>query len=113
VLSDFLDPTGYEEGLNLLRHHHFEVHAVQVLDPAELAPSLSGDLRLTECETGEAYEVTATDALVRDYRDAIAKWLEELEQFCLRRGIGYAQATTEVPFEDLVLRVLRDGVMLK
>ena len=31
----------------------------------------------------------------------------------LRRGVGYAQATTAVPFEDLVLRVLRDGMILK
>ena len=31
----------------------------------------------------------------------------------LRRGIGYASATTAIPFEDLVLRVLRDGVMLR
>jgi uncharacterized protein (DUF58 family) len=113
LLSDFLDPAGYEEALNVLRHHQFEVHVVQVLDRAELSPDLLGDLRLTECETGEAYEVTASDALVRDYRTAITTWLEELEGFCLRRGIGYALATTAVPFEDLVLRVLRDGVMLR
>lgn len=113
ILSDFLDPAGYEEPLNLLRHHQFEVHVLQVLSPAELRPPVAGDLRLTECETGESYEITASDALLRDYRQAIDRWLEELEQFCLRRGIGYARATTEIPFEDIVLKILRNGLMLR
>lgn len=113
LLSDFLDPAGYEEALSVLQHHHFEVHLVHVLAPAELEPTALGDLRLSECETGGVCDVTASPAVVADYRKAIAAWLEEIEQFCLRRSIGYARATTEVPFEDLVLRVLRDGVMLR
>ena len=113
VISDCLDPAGYEEALSLLRYHQFEVHIVQVLDPAELRPPVSGDLRLTECETGEMYEITATDALLTRYHEQVDSFLRDLETFCLRRGIGYATATTAVPFEDLVLRVLRDGVMLR
>lgn len=113
VISDFFDPGGYEEALSLLAYHRFEVHVVQVLDPAELHPSLVGDLRLTECESGEVYEMTANDSVVRRYREQVVAFVEGLEAFALRRGAGYARASTEVPFEDLVLRVLRDGVMLR
>ena len=113
MLSDFFDPAGYEEALSLLRYHQFEVHVVQVIDPAELDPGLSGDLRLTECETGETWDVTATESLVRAYRGEVAAYLEKLEAFCLRRGVGYALTRSDVSFEDLVLRVLRDGVMLE
>ena len=113
VLSDFLDPAGTEAALSLLRYHQFEVHVVQVLHPAELDPVLSGDLRLTECETGAVYELTASDALVRAYRTEVDAFLANLEKFCLQRAVGYALAPTNVPFEDLVLRVLRDGVMLQ
>lgn len=113
VLSDFFDPNGYEQPLNLLRHNQFEVHLIQVLDPAELSPTVTGDLRLTECETGEGYELTVSEALVKDYRQAIGRWLEELEQFCLRRGVGYARATTDMEFEDVVLTILRNGMMLR
>jgi hypothetical protein len=70
-------------------------------------------LRLTECETGELYEITASESVVRRYREQVAGFVEGLEAFALRRGAGYARASTEVPFEDLVLRVLRDGVMLR
>ena len=113
VLSDFFDPAGYEEPLSLLRHSQFEVHTLQVLDPAELAPADIGDLRLLETETGDALEVTAGENLLRRYRDEIAAFNDDLESFCHQRTIAHARVTTDVPFEDFVLRVLRDGMMLK
>jgi uncharacterized protein (DUF58 family) len=112
VLSDFFDSAGWEEPLSLLRHSQFEVHALQVLDPAELSPSEVGDLRLLEPETGAALEVTANEQLLRRYREEVAAFNEALERFCLQRAIAHARVTCDVPFEDIVLRVLRDGVML-
>lgn len=113
LLSDLFDPAGSEEALSLLRYQQFEVHVLQVLDPAEIRPEATGDLRLIESETGEAYEVTASDALVRRYHEEVDAFLEKTSTFCREHGIGYAQATTAVPFEDLVLRVLRDGRMIQ
>jgi uncharacterized protein (DUF58 family) len=113
VISDFFDPRGYEEALGLLRYNNFEVHVIQTLDPSELRPRDTGDLRLVEAETGEIFEVTANDALLQRYAREIDSFVESLEAFCLRRGVGYIQATTAVPFEDLVLRVLRNGMILK
>jgi uncharacterized protein (DUF58 family) len=113
VISDLFDPEGCEEALALLRYHQFEVHVIQVLDPAELRPASTGDLRLVESESGEAYEVTATEALLRRYHAEIDGFLEKTASFCVEKGISYAQATTAVPFEDLVLRVLRDGRMIQ
>ena len=113
VLSDFLDPVGYEEALGLLRFSRFEAHIIQVLDPAELRPAAAGDLRLVDCETGAPLEVTATDAVLASYRAEVDRFLAGLTDFCVRRGIGCALASTETPFEDLVLRVLRDGMILK
>jgi uncharacterized protein (DUF58 family) len=113
ILSDLFDPAGYEEALALLRHSQFELHVVQVLDPQELRPRATGDLRLVESEGGAALEVTANEALLRRYHQEIDGFLERLAGFCLQRGIGYAQASTTVPFEDLVLRVLRDGRIIQ
>jgi len=113
VLSDFLDPAGYEEALGLLRFNRFDTHVIQILDPAELEPEARGDLRLVDCETGAPLEVTATPAVLASYRVEVERFLAGLAAFCLRRGIARAQASTAVPFEDLVLRVLRDGMILK
>src|SRR5712691_6421746 len=58
VLSDFLDPAGYETGLNSLVGRGFQVNAVQILAPDELNPSVFGDLRLVDAESGAQQEVT-------------------------------------------------------
>jgi uncharacterized protein (DUF58 family) len=113
VISDFFDPAGYEDALGLLRYNNFDLHVIHTLDPAELRPRETGDLRLVEAETGEVFEVTANDALLRRYEREIDGFIAGLENYCQRRGIGYVRATTEIAFEDLVLRVLRDGTILK
>lgn len=113
VLSDFFDPAGFEEALSLLKYNRFDLHVIQVLDPAELDPRHTGDLRLVEPESGETLELTSNDALIRRYRDEMDAFLAALTTFCHKQGIAYARATTAVPFEDLVLRVLRDGLLLK
>src|SRR5271169_1584247 len=48
VLSDFLDPAGYEAGLTALVGRGFQVSLVQILAPDELAPTNFGDLRLVD-----------------------------------------------------------------
>ncbi len=113
VLSDLFDPCGYEEALALLHHHQFEIHLIQVFAPEELDPSVSGDLRLMEPETGEALEITAGDAVLHQYRKEIAAFYDGVSRFAMERGFGYLKASTALPFEDLVLRVLREGIMLK
>ena len=52
VLSDFLDPAGYETGLTALVGRGFQVDLVQILAPDELSPTTFGDLRLVDSETG-------------------------------------------------------------
>ena len=97
----------------MLRHSQFDVHALQILAPEELAPTATGDLSLNEIETASAMDITANEKLLRRYREEITKFNGEIEAFCLRRGIAFAQVTTDVPFEDVVLRALRDGVMIR
>ncbi len=113
VLSDFFDPDGYEESLALLRFNQFEAHIIQVLDPTELQPELLGDLRLIDVETEQPFEVTSDPSLLGRYRSEINAFLSGLETFCLKRQIGHARAATAIPFEDFVLRVLRDGRLVK
>lgn len=112
VLSDFFDPKGYEEALGSLLYRRFEVQLVHLLDPADLHPRLQGDVRLTDPESAQVYEVTVNDALARAYEREINGFLAGLETFCRRRGIGRRPAMTDVPPEDFILRSLRAGSAL-
>ncbi len=113
VLSDLIAEEGFEEALSVLRYNQFEVHVIQVLDPAEIDPPLSGDLLLLNVENGESFELTADSALIRRYREGFSRFLSRVAGYCQKWQAGYALATTDVPFEDHVLRVLREGRIVK
>jgi hypothetical protein len=113
VFSDFFDPNGYEIALSLLRHAQFQAHALQVLDAAELSPQDTGDLRLREMETGALLDLTANESLLERYRRKITAYHEGLERFCRQRGMGHALVLADDPFQEVVLRALRDGVMIR
>ena len=58
VLSDFLDPAGYENGLTALVGRGFQVSAVQILSPDEISPATYGDLRLIKSEFEELMQIS-------------------------------------------------------
>jgi uncharacterized protein (DUF58 family) len=113
VISDFYDPAGYEEGLNLLRYHRFEPTAIQILDPREATPQLRGDLEIVDMETGELRQVTLSPRLCAAYAREHQAYCEALDRFCTSRAITYLRAETNVPFEDMVLRLFRSGGFLR
>ena len=67
----------------------------------------AGDLKLVDAEDEDAAEVTVNLPLLRRYRENVAAFRASLEQFCVRRGVTYVAATTDVPFDRLVLDALR------
>ncbi|MCY1004741.1 hypothetical protein OV079_03970 [Nannocystis pusilla] len=116
VLSDFYDLQGAFDGLNLLRFRKHEPVAIQVIDPREAHPELSGlrgDVTLVDVEGGDAREVTLSPAALRAYGDAHEKFCQALAASCRSRGIPYFRAETSVPFDELVLRMFRVGGLLR
>jgi uncharacterized protein (DUF58 family) len=113
VISDFYDPRGFEEGINELRYNKFEPFVLQVFDEREANPSLHGDLTLVDCETGELKEVTVSRSLLDAYKAEHDKYMAELNQFCTSRAIPYFRTHTQVPFDELVLRIFRQGGFLR
>ncbi len=107
VLSDFLDPAGYESGLTALVGRGFQVDLVQILSPDELSPSTFGDLRLVDCETGAAQEVTFGRYRMKTYRQTVQNFLQRLREFCQARGINFFTASSNTPLEELLLKQLR------
>jgi uncharacterized protein (DUF58 family) len=106
VLSDFYDEAAIQ-GLNALRYQKFEVFVIHCVSPQEAQPELLGDLRLHDTETGRFREVTLTESLLRRYRQTFTDWCRQLEQFCRKSGIGYVRCRTDVPFQDIIIHMLR------
>tara|TARA_B100000609_G_C17219341_1_gene438888 strand:+ start:1182 stop:2066 length:885 start_codon:yes stop_codon:yes gene_type:complete len=112
VISDFYDEKGYESALNFLRYHKFDIYALQLFDQKELQPDIRGDVELVDHETGEVLTTTLSPALVRAYREAFEEFCEEIEQYCKRSEITLFRTDIQVPFEDLILNIFRQGGFL-
>jgi len=109
VISDFYDVDGFQQALKYLRFLKHQVFVVHIVDSEEESPELRGDLRLVDSETGNAREINVTDGLLARYKDAFEEHAKSVENFCVRNEYGYVRARTDVPFDDLVLGILRRG----
>lgn len=109
VLSDFLDPAGYETGLTSLVARGFQVNAVQILAPEELAPSTFGDLRLVDSETGGQQEVTFGRYRLGSYQQMVQNFCQRLRESCQARGVSFFMASSNTLLEHLLLKQLRQA----
>jgi uncharacterized protein (DUF58 family) len=108
VVSDLYDPNGFERGLDMLRHRRYEPHVVQVFDRREAEPvGILGDLELVDIETEQARKVTVTERNLRQYRKLFDEFQQSVLRYCNRYGLGCTRTSTEIPFDQLILKMMR------
>jgi uncharacterized protein (DUF58 family) len=113
LVSDFLDKAGVAEGLRYLAARNLDACAIQVLAKEEIEPEFAGDLKLTDLEDGDEAEVTITAPLLDRYRKALDAFRSGLHDQCNRRGITFLTTSNLLPFERLVLTVLRSRGLVR
>jgi uncharacterized protein (DUF58 family) len=109
VISDFLLPGGFEEGLSRLQWHKHEVFCLQTLDDNDLRCEWKGDVTLECVETGQSERVTVSPREAKLYEEAVAAWNSDLKQTCAKRGLGFLSTNTDVSFEVVITDLLRRG----
>jgi uncharacterized protein (DUF58 family) len=107
LLSDLLDPEGWRAGLEELARKKYQLLVIHILDPTEFEPVVSGDVALTDVESGRERRLFVDGELKRRFREEIKNYFAEIESFCHSRQMDYLRTTTTVPFEDFVLLTLR------
>jgi len=112
VISDFLDPAGFEPALKTLTSMGHDVFVVHVLSIADAECGALGDVRFVDAETGDRRDVEVTPALAEAYAGAWRAHSEALERFCGRYDLGYLRAEAERPFEEVILETFRKGRFL-
>jgi uncharacterized protein (DUF58 family) len=113
VISDFLDPAGFEPALDVLRNLRQDVLALHLVAREELEPEFAEEVELVDAEDGSTLVERVTPALVAAYRQALEQHGAALDAYCSRQGWGYVRAVTDSSFEDLVLRALRKEGLVK
>ena len=113
VVSDLFDPKGFDRGLDVLRHRGYEPHIVQMYDAAEANPELLGDLELYDVESGSIQKVTVTEKSLKQYRQLFEGFQSKLEKYARNYGIGFTATPTTIPFDEVVLQMMRRAAIVQ
>ena len=106
LLSDLLDP-GADRVIRELAATGSELIVLHVLSPEELDPTLEGDMRLVDVESGDGMDVTIDLATIDDYKDRLTAWQEGFADLAAKRNATYVPISTDLPLADLVFAELR------
>ena len=107
ILSDLFDPAGFQQGVDLLRYRQYEPNLIQIHDRIEAEPRLRGDLQLVDIETEIPRDVTISESVLRRYKVVFAEFLDSVTKYCVGHGLGGTIARTEIPFDELILSMMR------
>jgi uncharacterized protein (DUF58 family) len=113
VISDFYDPDGFEPGLNRLRYHKHEPHIIQVYDPSEAQPDMLGDLELVDAETGQSRKVTLSESSLDAYKAQYIDFIASLQLYSRTYGVTLTRASTHTPFDELILKMMRQSGVVR
>lgn len=109
VVSDFFDERGFQLGLDQLRYGKFDGHVIQLHDPKEADPGLLGDIEFVDIETESMRKVTVTERNVRTYKQLFSEHQSAVRTYCTNYGLGCTQSPSTIPFDVLVLRMMRES----
>lgn len=107
VISDLYDQEGFQAGIDRLRHQRFDPHVIQIQSPQEVSPPWLGDIELVDAETGRRSNRTITQEARQRYLDRFALFNESVDKYCHSYGLSHARATSDVPFDAVLLKMMR------
>lgn len=107
VISDLFDEHGFRSGLDQLRSRRFDSHVLQLHDPKESDPNLLGDVEFVDIESDSIRMVTVTEKNIRTYKQLFQEHQQSVRDYCSNYGLGCTQSPSVVPFDTLVLSMMR------
>lgn len=107
VVSDFLDPAGFEKALDTLRSRGHEVVLLHVEWGPDQWAGLQGEQVLVDSETGEEITVRVTPSAIADYRAECARHADAIRAYCRKHRWSYFSLNVDDSVEKLVLQSLR------
>ena len=111
VLSDLFYQNGFSRGFDQLRSRRFEAHVLQLHDPKEADPKLLGDAELEDVENGSIRMVTINERMLRRYKQLFTDHQTSVRDYCRRYGLSCTQSPSIVPFDQLMMTMMRSAAI--
>ena len=112
LISDLLDPT-WPQAIGLLGRRRGASVLIHLLAPEDWDPGYVGEYELVDAETGERLELELDGPVGAAYRRAALEWLTAVRARAHEAGVACFQLDTSLPLENLLLREMRKGGLLR
>jgi len=107
VVSDLFDPAGWRAAVEELARKKYQILIIHILDEEEMQPGFLGDVALVDAEGSRERRLFVDAELARRFQEELANYFRDIESACAGLGIDYLRTTTRVPFDEFVLKSLR------
>ena len=85
IVSDFFDPAGADAIINELKRTRHRPLLIAIGRSEDRQPSIEGDVRVRDCETGETRDVSVNSQMLQEYANAYDEHFEKLRRFAVSR----------------------------
>jgi uncharacterized protein (DUF58 family) len=102
LISDFLDESGVDKGLQYLGDFGHELFLIQLWNQEDRTPPWTGELELEDGETNRVVKLQFDDEARKRYTQAFDEHCSVVQQLAFRTGGKYAGVTTAQPIEDVI-----------
>ena len=113
VVSDLLSVSGLKPALRALSARGHELMVVHVMAKDDVAPIANGFLRLSDQERGEHLDALVDEEVRKTYRALAQDFMTQCAHDCRAARARYLATTSDVPFNDVVLRLMRSSGLLE
>ena len=107
MLSDFLTFGDLPRAFNRLLSSGLETFGIQILAPEEIAPDVTGDIRLLNSETADTLDVSSASDLLALYQEHRGAYEEELATLCRQRSGRFVSIGSRDAIEWVLFDLLR------
>jgi uncharacterized protein (DUF58 family) len=107
IVSDLFDPAGWRAAVEKLVRQKYQVLIIHVLDDEEIEPRLLGEVALVDAEGQRERRLFVDAELARRFKEELALYFRDIESACANLGVDYLRTTTRVPFDEFILKSLR------
>ncbi len=111
VISDFLDPQGFEQPLRRLLYRRCDVAMVELFEPFNLDSLPPGSLLLVDAETGEEIILDSGIEARRTLAAHIEARTETTRNWARQRGIPLARVDASLNDEAAIRTLIEAGVL--
>jgi uncharacterized protein (DUF58 family) len=111
LISDLFDPSGPKRLEPVLRRMSHRLVIVQITRATDAEPSVTGEARIEDCETGRTVDLWVTPETRNRYRKAYQEFTREWRDVASRRRAPLVTLDAEVPILGQLSGLMRAGLL--